>query len=79
MVPLRLSRQVLLQRSGLPVRYHRRAIADGMLLAILLRVAAMCFGAAALQRFGWLKVGGGEGSSGRGGSGSGCGSRSNPA
>ena len=27
-----------------------------MLLAVLLRVAAMCFGAALLQRFGWLKL-----------------------
>ena len=47
---------MLLQRAGLPARYHRRAISDGMLLAILLRIAAMCFGAALLQRFSWLKV-----------------------
>ena len=47
---------MLLQRAGLPACYHRRAIADGMMLAILLRVAAMCFGAALLQRFSWLKV-----------------------
>ncbi len=29
---------VLLQQAQIPRRYHRRAIADGMLLAILLRV-----------------------------------------
>ena len=54
--PLCTPLQVLLQRAGLPERYHRRAISDGMLLAILLRIAAMCFGAALLQRFSWLKV-----------------------
>lgn len=47
---------MLVQQAGLPSAYHRRAICDGMLLAIALRVCAMLFGAAMLQRFSWLKL-----------------------
>ena len=47
---------MLVQQAQLPGAYHRRAICDGMLLAIALRVCAMLFGAAMLQRFSWLKL-----------------------
>lgn len=47
---------MLVQQAQLPVAFHRRAICDGMLLAIALRVCAMLFGAAMLQRFSWLKL-----------------------
>ena len=43
----KLFSDMLVQQAQLPGAYHRRAICDGMLLAIALRVCAMLFGAAA--------------------------------
>ena len=47
---------LFLKQAQLPAKYHRRAISDGMLLAIALRIGATLGGAAALARFGWLQL-----------------------